>query len=457
MVLRAVLAGRTTFARFRLHWRWIALVLVTILAGAGGWYGWRRYTAPAPPLVARAELDPELADAIEAARQKIRADPYSALAWGDLGKLLRAARLYPEAVTCFAQAEQFEPKNPRWSYLQGEALRGGGDNRAALPPLQRAAARAGPADTIAPPLRLAEVLLALGRYDEAETQLQRALELEPDHPAVQYNLGLLALAHDDLPGSLVHLKRCEHSPFTQRKACIQLAAVYRRMGRMQEADNYSRKADRLPQDGNWLDPFLSDVLAVGRPARFQEAYHLEMRGNYAAAASQLAALIKQRPEYRAYISLGENLGKLGDLDGAELALQSAIQLAPEKFKAYHELSRLLWVQADKSARAKPERARAQFEESAACARQALVRRPDHAMSHVLLGMSLRRLDKRAEALDAFRKAVECAPDLVDAHLYLGETLAEAGQLAEARASLERAQALKPDDPRPRAALAKLAR
>ncbi len=440
----------------RRGWIAIAIVLGAILAGAGGWYAWRRYTAPAPPVIAREGIDPELADAIETARQKIRADPYSAPAWGDLGKLLRAARLYPEAVACFAQAEQLEPRNPRWPYLQGEALHLS-DNRAALPPLQRAAALAGPADTIAPPLRLAEVLLALGRNDEAETQLRRALELEPDHPTVHYNLGLLALAGDDLPGSLAHLKRCEHSPFTQRRACIQLAAVCRRMGRTKESDNYSRKADTLPPDSDWPDPFLSDVLAVGRQARFQQVHHLELSGNYRAAAEQLAALIKQRPEYRAYIALGEDLGKLGDLDGAELALRSAIMLAPEKFKAYHELSRLLWIQADRIARTKPERARVQFEESAACARQALARRPDYAMSHVLLGMSLRRLDKRSEALDAFRRAVECAPNLAEAHLYLGETLAEAGQFAEARVSLKRAQALKPDDPRPRAALSKLAR
>jgi Flp pilus assembly protein TadD len=70
-------------------------------------------------------------------------------------------------------------------------------------------------------------------------------------------------------------------------------------------------------------------------------------------------------------------------------------------------------------------------------------------------MSLRRLGKQHEALDNFRKAVQCDPTLTDAHLYLGETLAEAGQVAEARASLERACQLSPDDSRPRAALAKL--
>jgi Flp pilus assembly protein TadD len=52
--------------------------------------------------------------------------------------------------------------------------------------------------------------------------------------------------------------------------------------------------------------------------------------------------------------------------------------------------------------------------------------------------------------------VEHSPDLAEAHLNLGETLAEEGQIAQARTSLERAaQLASPDDPRPRAALAKL--
>lgn len=436
---------------------WIAIVLLAVFAGAAGWYGWRRYTAPVPPEVAREGIDPELADAIEAARKKIEVDPYSVERWGGLGKLLRAAQLYPEAVACFVQAEKLDPKNPRWPYLQGEALRLS-DTRAALPPLQRAAALAGNADTVAPFLRLAEVCLALGQNDEAEKQLRHALRIEPDDPAVHYTLGLLALARDDLPASLAHLKRGEHSPITQRKACTQLAVVYRRMGRMQEADDYSRKADALPQDRNWIDPFLSDVLAAGRPGRLEEVNRLEKRGDYQSlrtAVEQLRVLLQEKPEYRLYVALGRDLYKLHDLSGAEQALRSAIVLAPEKFAANHELSRVLWTQADTEERANLKQARAKYEEAADCARRALASRPDHPMSYVILGMSLRRLGKRQEALDAFRMAIQSDPTLTDAHLYLGETLAEAGQVAQARAALERARELSPDDPRPRVALGKL--
>lgn len=436
--------------------RWLLIALLASLGGSAalGWYAWRQYTAPVPPKIAQEELDPELAEAIKKARQIIQADPYSASHWGDLGKLLRASQILPEASACFAQAEKFDPQNLRWPYLQGEALRLF-DTDAAVAPLQRAAARTEIAETIAPSLRLAEVLLTQGRNDEAETHLRRALAAEPDDPTVHYNLGVLALERGDLSASLTHLQRGEHSPFTQRKACIQLAAVYRRMGKPEQAEQYSRKADTLPPDSNWLDPFLTEVTAVGRPARFQQIHQLQMRGDYRTAAEQLTALIQEQPEYRTYVALGEVLEKLGDFERAEQAFRAAIALAPEKFRAYHQLSRLLCKRSDKTARTNSQRERADLEEAAIQAREAIARRSDHAMSHVVLGLALRQLGKREEAIHAFREAVVCAPDLSDAHYYLGQTLADAGQLAAARISLQRAVELSPQDPRPKTALAKL--
>lgn len=435
------------------------LLLILLLTGLGagaalGWYSWRRYAAPRPPKIVQDELDPELAQAIEKAQRKIQADPYSAQTWGDLGKLLRASQLLSEASACFAQAEQLDPNNQCWPYLQGEALRLL-DNDAAVAPLQRAAALAEKTDTIAPSLRLAEVFLTQGRNDEAEIHLRRALEIEPDNPTVHYNLGVLALERGDLPAGLAQLKHGEYSPFTQRKVCIQLATLYRRMGKKEEADRYSRKADALLMDSNWLDPFLAEVTAVGRPARFQQIQQMELRGDHRGAVDQLTVLIQEQPDYRAYVALGEELEKLGDFGRAEQSLRAAIALAPEKFKAYHQLSRLLWMRASKNALASSPRVRTEFEETVACARKAIACRSDHAMSYVVLGLALRELGEREKALQAFRTAVECGPNLTDAHFYLGETLADAGQFAEARLALQRAAELSSEDPRLQKALAKL--
>src|SRR5690349_11096324 len=86
-----------------------------------GWYGWRWYTTPTPPDVPLDGASPELVEAVRAARQQVLRQPRSVVAWGRLGKLLRASDYFPEARACFARAEQLDPGDARWPYLLGEA------------------------------------------------------------------------------------------------------------------------------------------------------------------------------------------------------------------------------------------------------------------------------------------------------------------------------------------------
>jgi tetratricopeptide (TPR) repeat protein len=125
--------------------------------------------------------------------------------------------------------------------------------------------------------------------------------------------------------------------------------------------------------------------------------------------------------------------------------------------AYHALSTLVFDRAEQ-ARQQGRQAQAEqaFEEAASWARKALALKPDHALANISLGLALKRLGRRAAALEALRQAVDCAPGLADAHLHLGEELAEEGRRADALAHLEQAVQLAPaDDPRPAAALARL--
>src|SRR5262249_61754171 len=132
---------------------------------------------------ALADAAPALIESIEAARRQVRKDPYSAATWGRLGKVLRGSSYYEPAAACFAQAEKYEPGEPRWPYLRGESLQQR-DPAAAREHLRRAVAsweKRGETPVV-PRLRLAELLLDEGRLDEAEEQVARALEREPDNP-----------------------------------------------------------------------------------------------------------------------------------------------------------------------------------------------------------------------------------------------------------------------------------
>src|SRR5262249_19761658 len=79
-----------------------------------------------------------------------------------------------------------------------------------------------------------------------------------------------------------------------------------------------------------------------------------------------------------------------------------------------------------------------FEEAAREARQALALKPDYGVAHMTLGLALRQLGEKAEALEAFRQAVRCNPAHGELHYYRGIALAGAGQAAAARERLRQA-------------------
>jgi tetratricopeptide (TPR) repeat protein len=453
------------------------LILAGALLALGlGWYGWRWYTAPQPPEVAVAETDPALAEAVAQARDQVRRAPYSAAAWANLGKLLRASQFNAQAVTCFAQAERLEPGNPRWPYLRGEGLLPG-DPDGALPHLRRAVElfdREG-VDTVVPRLRLAEVLLVRGHLDEAEAQLRQAGEEDPDNAVVPFHLGLLAYTRGDWEASRRHLLRCQYSPFTRRKACARLAEVCQRLDRAREAGEFSRRAAALPDDVPLVDPFVAECyrLAVGRPARAEQVEHLEGQGLQLLAGGQaaeaqarfreavrlLGALAEKHPDARTYVALGRNLSHLGDFPGAERALGQALRLAPDNVRAHYQLARVLEAQAEQRQR-QGDRAGAQslLRAAAGAARRALTHNPQHARSHLFLGLCLQRLGEKKEALAELQATVRCSPDLAEAHFHLGQALAEEGRAEEARGHLEQAARLAPPgDTRAKAALEALSR
>jgi tetratricopeptide (TPR) repeat protein len=436
-------------------------LLVLLLAAA---FLWRQAppAAPAAPEIPVAGVDPELVAAIEAARTLVRQKP-SAAAWGDLGKLFRGCKFIEQAAVCFAEAERLEPANARWPYLRGEALRVR-DPDAALPHLRHAVELAdrGKDTAAAAPMRrrLAEILLATGRYDEADGHLRRALEDDAADPSTHLGLGLLAYARDDLDESRAHLLLCLDSPFTRRRACAQMAVLAQRRDDPAAAEEYSRRARSLPPDSPWPDPLTAVSLRtlIGKSARFTFLDQLKRQRRYAEAVFLLQQMAEENPDYRVYVGLGENLAQLGRGEEAERALRLALREAPDNVNANYFLGKLLFARAEQSWKqpGEQDQAVAQFRAAADCVRQALAGKPDDRASYLLLGRSLKYLGERPQALDALRRAVECGPEDSDAHLYLGEALAEEGREDEARAQLEQAALLAgPDDPRPRQALEQL--
>jgi Flp pilus assembly protein TadD len=286
---------------------------------------------------------------------------------------------------------------------------------------------------------LAEALMAVGMHDEAETCLRRAHEIDSYDPNVVYGLGVLAAQRGELEESRRRLLRCQHAESTRQKACQQLAAVCERLGKSDEAARFAQKARELPKDVNWADPYTMDYRqrAEGKQIRFQHAERLAAQGKYHDAVQKLQEILDDGPDYRAYVGLGVNLGKIGDIDGAERALREAVKIQPENAKAYYYLSRIHLARGQ-HLQGKKDGAQGneQFRAAEEAARQALSRKADDALAHMALGLALQHQGKRAEALQALSNAVECGPDQVDPRLHLSELLIDTGQNEAAAKHLE---------------------
>jgi tetratricopeptide (TPR) repeat protein len=436
-------------------------MVATAAAAAGLWYGWRWYTTPVPPELPGGVTDPAVIEVVEEARREVLRHPRSAEAWGDLGMVLRAHEFRDLSKDCFAQAERLDPRDPRWPYLQGLLLLDG-KPEGALPFLRRAVelCQRGEEYEVAARLRLAETLLDLGLYPEAEEQLHRVEALAPDYGRVHFDLGTLAAARGALAEARKHLALAARSRLVPRKAHAQLATVCQQLGDDRAAATHARLAAAAPPDLLWPDPFVEEVMKweVGRRHRLQQVEQLESERRMEEAISILRDLLRQSPDAQSYLLLGMYLGRARDFAEAEEMLRHALRQSPDKLQACYFLGLTLYTQGEALLRQPDGRKAAQekFREAAHWERRATELKADHGLAHVYLGKALQRLGQQAEALKALRAAVRCRPEFVDTHLALGEALAEAGQEAEARSHLQDALRLAPaNDPRPREALARL--
>jgi tetratricopeptide (TPR) repeat protein len=455
--------GVTATGRGRIGRRMAAaLALLALAAAPAAWLWWgNRGAGPAgPPEIALEAADPEAAAAVTAARGEVLREPKSATAWGVLGEVLLANQFPAEADVCLARAEALDSAAPRWSYLRAWGLLPR-DRDAGLEALRRAVERSDHADEVdvMPRLLLAEIYMEQDDRDQVEALCRRVLEREPDNGRAHFDLGMIALTHNDMENCIPHLLRAAESPYARQRAYTQLATAYQRQGDATAAADCARRARQAPPDLPVRDLYIDemDSLKVGRTARNQQVERLEAQGRLPEAAGLLRQAADAYHDERSYVRLGVALTKLGDFAEAERALRAASAAAPRSSDACYYLSVALYKEGESLQRAGDgDSSSARFLAAADAARRATQLKPDHALAHLYLGYSLKRLGRRAEAIDSFRTALRCRPEIPGIELALGEALAEDGKQDEAVAHLQLACDLAdPGDSLPRETLARV--
>ncbi|MBI1830384.1 MAG: tetratricopeptide repeat protein [Planctomycetes bacterium] len=387
-------------------------ILAVVASFAGVWWTYRAWPValPAIPDIDLAETDPEVADAIRTARETLVKSPRSLEAWARLAMVLHAHKFAEPAMTCYAAASALDDDNPVWPYLHAALLHEGPNPEAALPLFEQAA-RLATRDSPMPRLRHGELLLELGRIEDAQKAFAKALADDKHNVHATFGLAQAALVTQKHQTALDHLAAILHDLQIRKRASALRAAILEQMAKHDDALAERGRFADLPEDPSRAD--LTDQLSelrVGLSGRLARAKSMIEHSRFGDAISLMEETVKRYPKSdQAWIALGTTREAKGDPAGAEKAIDKSIELAPDRADHRYRLGKLLQSQK-------------RFKEAADAFRRAIERSPADADAYHRLGECLVELGDRPAAADAFRAALRIQPNQTESRGRLDKLL-----------------------------------
>ena len=377
-------------------------------------------TPPDLPALNMANFFPVVREQVEKAFQAAQANPKSADASGALGMILDTYEQYDSAAICYQRARWLDPISFRWAYYLGwvQAASGKfGEAETTLREALRMNARYVPAK-----LRLAEALLAAGKWEECKSLYAALARDYPEFATAHYGLGRVHSAHRDDTAAVASFQRaCElFPPFGA--AHYALALAYRRVG----AGDKVREHLKLYEQSRTSVPGVEDPLRsavedlnLGPMGHMRRGVTLEQAGKIAEAiAEQEKALEVDPKQVQVHINLIALYGRTDQFEKAEEHYRAAVGLNPNQAEAHYNYGVLL-VRQGKS-------------QEAAQAFQEVVRvNPFYAEAHHNLGFLLEQQGRLAEALQQYQEAIANRPNYRLAHFHIGRILVSQNQYDEA--------------------------
>lgn len=225
----------------------ILVALEWCLAGAA----MARYAGqPRIPAVKLEHVDREVAGAI--AWHQLTTDLSRAEDWVALGKLYLAYGCLREAELCFQQATELAPESKDAFYLQAVAL----DRLGRLDEAEKQLGKAIDlgAGEAAAWVRLGRIKLRQEAPEEAERAFRTALKMDPDAVMAAIGLGRILLRTgrpEEVAGVLSPIR--ERRPL-EHAACQLLSLAETALGRPQDAQRYLLEAEWRPDVSRFADP-----------------------------------------------------------------------------------------------------------------------------------------------------------------------------------------------------------
>lgn len=238
-----------------------------------------------------------------------------------------------------------------------------------------------------------------GRWDEAESELRRALAFDPYQPQWHFNLGLTLEAAGKLRDAMSAFRDAQRLQPEDSATALMLGITHLRLGEAERAIEWFERAEKLDSSG--VDSFLYRIEAYARLGQHEQAEVMFYM------AQQLNP---KHPEI--YAAMAESLIERRLYDRAVWCLREAANLDPELPRVQARLAEAY------AATGRAERARQLY-------LLELRRNPGDIETLLDLGCLLMDMHRYTEAGEKLRRVLEIEPDNADAQFHLGE-LAERG-------------------------------
>ena len=261
-------------------------------------------------------------------------------------------------------------------------------------------------------------LQEIGRTEEAFSQYEEALRLNPDFAQAHYNLGLALERLGRAQEAIEHYDQAIRIQSDYADAHNNLAGILRNQGKLPEAINHYEQAARGK-------PNLAGV-------QFNLGSTLEQAGRAEEAIGQYEQAIRIKPDFAyAHNNLGVLLMARGRLQEAVDHFQQALRIQPDNAEAHFNLA----LASSRLGR---------WQDAIDHYQQVVRIKPDLVQARRNLAKALLQTGKVPEAIEQFDLALRVQPDDADTHNNLGLALEWSGRIREATAQYERALQIKPD-------------
>lgn len=238
-----------------------------------------------------------------------------------------------------------------------------------------------------------------GRWDEAESELRRALAFDPYQPQWHFNLGLTLEAAGKLRDAMSAFRDAQRLQPEDAATALMLGITHLRLSEAEKSIEWFERAEKLDPGG--VDSYLYRIEAYARLGNHEQAEVMFYLGQQ---------INPKHPEL--YAAMAESLIERKLYDRAVWCLREAANLDPDLPRVQARLAEAY------AATGRAERARQLY-------LLELRRNPGDIDTLLDLGCLLMDMHRYAEAGEKLRRVLEIEPDNPDAQFHLGE-LAERG-------------------------------